>query len=176
LRRDLAKQAGARSERLLVAIRPSGAVANVAINTNPCVRCAFYALFRPKWPTPAAADATAAFAAAASAAASGGGGTVKGGGSGDDIAANADDDDESGRYWGQLMRSRIAHAPPGTLGCLKIRTGYPENPLCFPDATPRSTSCMEATLAQPPCRVAYTQHMAARLRVRRCRLNRRNPS
>jgi hypothetical protein len=135
-------------------------VNDLTINTHPCVRCAFFALFRPKWPkTRTTKEGQSQQRRNDGDGNDGGDGGVGGGGDGKVDSGGGDDDVESGRYWGKLMRSRIAHAPAGTLGCLKIRTGYPENPMCFPDDVPRTAACVEAALKQPPCMVAYLQHM-----------------
>ena len=140
--RELAEAAGPNQASMLRALWPDQEVKNIndlTVHTHPCLRCAFFALFRPKWPMK---------------------GKIAGGQNGDGR------DEEEYSYWAKLMGSRIGHAAPGTLGCLKIRTGYPEDPRCFPDDVRSTATCIQATLKQPPCTVAYAQHMASRLQVR----------
>jgi hypothetical protein len=49
------------------------------------------------------------------------------------------------------------------LQCLKVRTGYPESPMCFPDETHRTDVCVDQILSHPTCAVSYETHMAVRL-------------
>ena len=138
----IAEQAG--TEKLLATLRGS---------KDRCIKCSIYALIRPKFFTAQAAGRV----------------SVPGPLAGETAGARRLTSKALGQRrphpnWVSFFRSPYAATGSSRgLACVKVRTGYAENKMCFPDVVKRTHGCMEGVYAFPPCAVAYVEHMAIRL-------------
>ena len=111
-------------------------------NPDRCTRCGIYSLIRPKFVVPVGSSTSSSSTTT--------------------IASKTPHP-----RWVSFFRTPYAAVGfTRGLACLKVRTGYSENKLCFPDEIKPTQKCMDGIYATPPCADAYNNHMAVRLQYK----------